>query len=92
MQEIRLGDDRHVVTGKRKLAIRIDGQNDWNNSTLSLTLGGHCSLSSEVSGLKNSENREAMEEKARVRVQNSRGCVSINMSWLDKSGAKNARS
>jgi hypothetical protein len=44
-----------------------------------------------VGRLKNSENREAAEEKARVRVQNSRGYVSKNRSWLDKSGAKNAR-
>jgi hypothetical protein len=59
---------------------------------VSLPLGGHCSLSSEVDRLRNLETREATEEKARVRVQNSRGYVSINMSWLDKSGAKNARS
>jgi hypothetical protein len=35
-----------------------------------------------------SGNRKAVEEKARIRVWNSRGYVSKSMGWLDKSGAK----
>jgi hypothetical protein len=54
----------------------------------SLPLGSHRNLSSEANGLKDSGNREAAEEKSRIRVQNSRGYISIYMSWLDKSGAK----
>jgi hypothetical protein len=52
-----------MVTGKWKLAISVDGWNDWGSSTLSLPLRGHCSLSSEVVRLKNSESREVAEEK-----------------------------
>ena len=92
VQEIGLRNNEHMVTGKRKLAIRIDGRNNWNKNTLSLPLEGHCNLSSEASGLKSSGNREEAEEKVRIRVRNSRGYVSISISWLDKSGAKNARS
>jgi hypothetical protein len=88
VQEVRLRDNKYVVVGKRKLAIRIDGRNNWNKNTLSLPLEGHCNLSSEASGLKSSGNREEAEEKARIRVRNSRGYVSINMSWLDKSSAR----
>jgi hypothetical protein len=54
-----------MVTDKRNLAIRIDGWNNWDSSTLSLPLGGHHNLSSEVGRLKNSENREAVEEKSK---------------------------
>jgi hypothetical protein len=88
MQEIRLKNNGHLITGKRKLAIGVDGPNDRSSNTLSFPFGGHHNLSSEVGGLKSSGNREAAEEKARIRVQNSRGHVSINMSWLDKSGSK----
>jgi hypothetical protein len=88
VQDVRLGDNRHVVASKWKLAIRINWQNNWNINTLSLPLGSHLDPLSEASGLKSSGNREAVEEKARIRVQNSRGYISINMNWLDKSGAK----
>jgi hypothetical protein len=66
MQEIRLRNDRHVVTGKWKLAIGTNGQNDWSSSTLSLPLGGHRNLSGGVGRLENSENREAAEEKSKI--------------------------
>ena len=73
VQEVRLRENGHVVARKWKLAIRIDWRNNWNINTLSLPLiGSHRDLSSEASGLKSSGNREAMEEKARIRVQNSR--------------------
>jgi hypothetical protein len=65
MQEIGLRNDRHMATGKQKLAIGINGQNDWSSSTLSLPLGGHHNLLGEVGWLKNSENREAAEEKSK---------------------------
>jgi hypothetical protein len=65
VQEIGLKNNRHMVTDKWKLAIRIDGRNNWNSSTLSLPLAGHRNLLSEVGRLKNSENREAAEGKSK---------------------------
>jgi hypothetical protein len=88
VQKVSLGDNEHVVADKWKLAVRIDWQDNWNNNTLSLTLGIHHDLSSKAGGLKGSENKEVAEEKARTRVQNSRGYVCRNMGWTDKSGAK----
>jgi hypothetical protein len=34
------------------------------------------------------ETEKQWRRKARIRVWNSRGHISVNMSWLDKSGAK----
>jgi hypothetical protein len=65
VKEIGLRNNGHMVTGKRKLAIRINGRNDWSNNTLSFPLGGHHNLSSEVGRLKSSGNREAVEEKSK---------------------------
>jgi hypothetical protein len=66
MQEIELRNNIHVVTCKWKLAIGINGWNDWNSSALSLPLGGHRNLSGGVGRLRNSENREAAEEKSEI--------------------------
>jgi hypothetical protein len=66
MQEIGLRNDRHVVTGKWKLAVGINGRNDWSSSALSFPLGGHCNLSGGVGRHKNSESREAVEEKSEI--------------------------
>jgi hypothetical protein len=87
-QKVSLGNNKHVVADEWKLAVGIDWWDDQNSNTLSLPVGSHRGLSSEVSGLKNSGNRKAAEEKARTRVRNSRGYVSRSMGWLDKSGAK----
>jgi hypothetical protein len=65
LQKIGLRNNGHMVAEKWNLAIRIDGRNDWSSSTLSLPLVGHRSVSSEVGRLKNSENREATEEKSK---------------------------
>jgi hypothetical protein len=55
-----------MVTGKWKLARRINGRNDWNNDTLSLPLGSHRNLSGRVGRLENSDNREAAKEKSMI--------------------------
>jgi hypothetical protein len=65
VQEVRLGDDGHMVASKRKLTIRIVWPDNWNNGTLSLPLGSHRNLSSEAGELKNSENREVAEKKSK---------------------------
>jgi hypothetical protein len=66
MQEIGLRNDGDTVTGKRKLDTGINRRNDWSSNTLSLPLGGHRNLSSEVGSLKSSKNREAAEEKSKI--------------------------
>jgi hypothetical protein len=66
MQEIGLRNDGHMVTGKRKLAIGINGWNDWRSSTPSPPLVGHRNFSSKAGRLKNSENKEAVEEKSKI--------------------------
>ena len=63
VQEIGLRNNEHMVTGKRKLAIRIFGRNDCSSITLSLPLRSHHGLSSEVGGFKNSGNRKARRKK-----------------------------
>ena len=59
-------NDRHVITGKWKLAIGINGRNYWSSNVLSLPLRGHRNLSDGVGGLENSENREVAEEKSNI--------------------------
>jgi hypothetical protein len=66
MKKIGLGNDRHVVIGKWKLAIGIDGRNNQSSSTLPLPLGSHCNLSGGAGRLENSENREVAEEKSEI--------------------------
>jgi hypothetical protein len=73
VQKVNFRNDRHVVTGEWKLAVGIDWRDDQNSSTLSLRLGCHCGFSNDVSGFRNSGNGKAVEEKARTKVQNSRG-------------------
>jgi hypothetical protein len=55
-----------VVTGEWKLAVGINGRNDRNSGALSLPLGSHHNLSGGTSGLENSENGEAAEEKSEI--------------------------
>jgi hypothetical protein len=66
MQETGFRNDRHVITGKWKLAIGINGWNEWNSSALSFPLGDHRNLSDGGDRLKNSESREAVEQKSEI--------------------------
>jgi hypothetical protein len=75
-----------VITSEWKLVVGIDGLNDRNSGTLSLSLGCHRNHSGGMSVLENSENEEAVEEKVRFRVRNSRRHVSMSISWLLRSG------
>jgi hypothetical protein len=83
-----------VITSEWKLVVGIDGRNDRNGDALFLPLGSHLNLLGGTSGLENSENGEAAEEKVIFRVRNSRRHVSMNISWLLRSGStsKSARS
>jgi hypothetical protein len=52
VEKVRFGDNRHVVTSKRKLAVGVDGRDDRSNGALPLPLGSHRNLSGETSGLR----------------------------------------
>jgi hypothetical protein len=88
VQKVSFGNNRHVVTGEWELAVGIDWQDDRNSNTLFPLLGRHCGLSNDVGEFRNFRNWKEVEEKARTRVQNSRGDVSRSMGWRVKSGAK----
>jgi hypothetical protein len=88
VQKVSFENNRHVVTGEGELAVGIDWRDDWNSSTLLSPLGHHRDLSNDASGFRSSGSWKAAEEKARTRVQNSRGDVSRSMGWHVKSGAK----
>jgi hypothetical protein len=75
-----------VITSKWKLDVGIDGWNDRSNGALSLPLWSHCNLSGGMSGLKNLESGEVVEEKVRVRVRNLRRHVGMSISGLLRSG------
>jgi hypothetical protein len=67
VQEVRLGDNRHVVAGKGKLAIRIDWRDNLNINTLSFPLGSH-----RISQAKRADSR-AQETKKRWRKKRELG-------------------
>jgi hypothetical protein len=50
MEKIGFKNNRHVVTCERQLAVGIDGRNDCDRQTLSLSLGCHLNLAGEWSG------------------------------------------
>jgi hypothetical protein len=50
MEKIGFRNNRHVVTCERQLAVGIDGRNDCDRRTLSLSLGCHLNLAGERSG------------------------------------------
>jgi hypothetical protein len=50
MEKIGFRNNRHVVTYEKKLAVGIDGRNDCNRQTLSLSLGRHLNLVGDRSG------------------------------------------
>jgi hypothetical protein len=52
VEKIRLGNNRHMITCERQLAIEIDRRNDRSNKILILSLGRHHNL---VGGLSESE-------------------------------------
>jgi hypothetical protein len=51
-EKIRLGNNRHMITCERQLAVEIDGRNNCSSRTLTLPLGSHHNLVGELSGSK----------------------------------------
>jgi hypothetical protein len=51
MEKVRFEDNRHVVTNKWKLAVGVDGRDDYSNGALPLPLGSHRNLLGGTSGL-----------------------------------------
>jgi hypothetical protein len=50
VENIRLGDDRHMVTCERQLAVGVDGGNHRGGWTRGLSLGRHLNSTCEQSG------------------------------------------
>ena len=86
MKKISFRDYGHVITSKWKLAVGIDGRNDWSNDSQSFPLGSHRNLSGATSGLKNSEKRRSGRGKSEVRARNSKRHVGMSINGLLRSG------
>ena len=52
MEKVRLGNNRHMITCERQLAVGIDGRNNRSGGILTLPLGRHLNLVGELSGSK----------------------------------------
>jgi hypothetical protein len=52
MEKIRLGNNRHMITCERQLAVGIDRRNDRSSGILVLSLGRHHNLVGELGGSK----------------------------------------
>jgi hypothetical protein len=52
VEKVRFGDNRHVITSKRKLVVGVDGRDNRSNDVVPLPLGSHCNLLGGVSGLR----------------------------------------
>jgi hypothetical protein len=52
MEKIRLGNNRHMITCERQLAVGIDRRNDRSSGILVLPLGCHHNLADELGGSK----------------------------------------
>jgi hypothetical protein len=77
-EEIRLRDNRHMVTCEGQLAVGVDGRDHYHNRILVLSLGRHCNL---VGGLNRSEIREkqryGLRRKGEVRAHNTEACNDV---------------
>jgi hypothetical protein len=49
MEKVRLGNNRHMITCERQLAVGIDGRNNRSGGILTLPLGRHLNLVGELS-------------------------------------------
>jgi hypothetical protein len=78
VEEIRLRNNRHMVTCERQLAIGVNGRNDHCGKILVLLLGRHRYL---VGGLKESEIRgkqsSVRKRKGEVRARNTEACNDV---------------
>jgi hypothetical protein len=50
MEKVRLGNNRHMITCERQLAVGVDGRNNCSGGILTLPLGRHLNLVGELSG------------------------------------------
>jgi hypothetical protein len=50
IKKVQLGNNRHMITCERQLAVGINGRNNRSGRTLTLSLGRHLNLVGELSG------------------------------------------
>jgi hypothetical protein len=71
MEEVRLRNNRHMVTCERQLTIGVDGGNDISRRTRSFPLRRHLNLGGEQSGSRiANRQRGSGSRKARTRARN----------------------
>ena len=63
VEKFGLGDDRHVVTCERQLAVGVDWRNHHSRGTRGLPLGRHLDSTSERSGRRIAERIQKRESK-----------------------------
>jgi hypothetical protein len=75
MEEIRLRDNRHMVTCEGQMVVGVDGRDHYCNIIVVFPLGSHRNL---VGGLNGSEirgkQRNVLRQKGEVRAQNAEAC------------------
>jgi hypothetical protein len=73
MEKVRLGNNRHMITYERQLAVGIDGRNNRSGRILTLPLGRHLNLVGELSGSKiKRETEEVWRQKVRLVLRTQR--------------------
>jgi hypothetical protein len=75
MEEIRLRDNRHMVTCEGQMVVGVDGRDHYCSRIVVFPLGSHRNL---VGGLNGSEirgkQRNVLRQKGEVRAQNAEAC------------------
>jgi hypothetical protein len=76
MEKIRLGNNRHMITCERQLAVGIDRRNNRNDRILALPLGRHHNLDDGLSGSKKQrKTEEVRRQKVRLGLRMQRRAV-----------------
>jgi hypothetical protein len=63
VEKVGLGDDRHVVTCERQLAVGVDWRNHYGGRTRGLPLGRHLNFTGKQSGRRIAERIRKQESK-----------------------------
>jgi hypothetical protein len=73
MEKVRLGNNRHMITCERQLAVGVDGRNNRSGGIMTLPLGRHLNLVGELSGSKiKRQTEEVWRQKVRLGLRMQR--------------------
>ena len=88
VEKIRLGNNRHMITCERQLAVEIDRRNDCSSRILILLLGRHRNFTGRSNSGEILEKRmNVSRRKCDVRAQNSKARVGMSINGVFPSGA-----